>query len=57
MQRNNLPDHVGSPEERPCAYKATIHHGVSVVWGLDCGLDTDRGSAADADTAAMSQKT
>ena len=38
MQRNNLPDHVGSPEERPCAYKATIHHGVSVVWGPDCGL-------------------
>ena len=41
MQRNNLPDHVGSLEERPCEYKATIHHGVSVVWGLDCGWTVD----------------
>ena len=30
---------------------------VAGLWLLDCGLDTVRGSVADADTAAMSQKT
>ena len=40
--------------------RASIMELVSCVaglWLLDCGLDTVRGSVANTDTAAMSQKT
>ena len=61
MRKNNLPDHDGSLGERRCEYKASINHGVSVVcgWAVAAGLwlDTVRGSVANTDTAAMSQKT